>query len=56
LSDFYRENNAKFFLFKLNSDVQQEKHLDANEKDYPIVKVSLEDLKKHIESTPDGGE
>lgn len=53
LPGFYRENNAKFFLFKLNSDAQQEKHLDVNEKDYPIVKVSLEDLKKYIESMPD---
>jgi hypothetical protein len=56
LPGFYRENNAKFFLFKLNSDAQQEKHLDVNEKDYPIVKVSLEDLKKYIGSMPDGEE
>ena len=56
MPDFYRENNAKFFLFKLNSDAQQEKHLDVNEKDYPIVKVSLEDLEKYVESMSDGEE
>jgi hypothetical protein len=51
--DFYRENNAKFFLFKLNSDAQQEKHLDKGEKDYPVVKISIEDLKKYVKSMPE---
>jgi hypothetical protein len=56
MHEFYRENNAKYFLFKLNSDSQQEKNLDIHEKDYPIVKITLEDLKKHIESMPESDE
>ena len=50
LPNFYRENNAKYFLFKLNSDAKQDKHLDANEKDYPVVKVSLQDFRKCVDS------
>jgi len=54
--DFYRENNAKYFLFKLHSDAQQEKHLDAGEKDYPVVKMSIEDLKQYVKSMPEWSE
>ncbi|MBO4517090.1 hypothetical protein J5751_06800 [bacterium] len=56
MPDFYRENNAKYFLFKLNSDSRQEKSLESYEKDYPIVKISIEDLKKYIESMPESDE
>lgn len=53
LPNYYRENNAKFFLFKLNSDMKWDKHLDPDENDYPVVKIRIDDLKNGIQSMPD---
>ena len=52
----WRENNAKFYLFELNSDSQQEKQLTEFEKDCPIVKISVQEFKKYLQSLVDNPE
>jgi len=45
----WRENNAKYFLFKLNSDSQQPKNLTEFESDYKCVKVTIDEFKKYLQ-------
>jgi len=45
----WRENNAKYFLFKLNSDSQQSKKLTEFESDYQCVKVTIDEYKKYLQ-------
>ena len=45
----WRENNAKYFLFKLNSDSQQPKKLTEFESDYKCVKVTIDEYKKYLQ-------
>jgi hypothetical protein len=49
----WRENNAKYYLFELNSDSQQEKQLTEFEKDCPIVKISIQEFKESLQSLID---
>lgn len=46
----WRENNATYLLFKLNSDHHQAKQLTAYEEDCPIVKVSIQELKTDLQA------
>ena len=45
----WRENNAKYFLFKLNSDSQQPKKLTEFESDYKCVKLTIDEYKKYLQ-------
>jgi len=45
----WRENNAKYFFFKLNSDSQQPKKLTESESDYQCVKVTIDEFKKYLQ-------
>ena len=45
----WRENNAKYFLFKLNSDSQQPKNLTKFESDYQCVKVTIDEFIKYLQ-------
>jgi len=42
----HRENNAKYLLFKLNSEARKEKKLTEYKKDSPIMRVSSEEILK----------
>lgn len=48
--EVWRENNATYLLFKLNSDQHQAKQLTAYEEDCPIVKVSIQELKADLQA------
>ena len=48
--EVWRENNATYLLFKLNSDQHQAKQLTAYEEDCPIVKVSIQELKTDLQA------
>ena len=45
----WRENNAKYFLFKLNSNSQQPKNLTKFESDYQCVKVTIDEFIKYLQ-------
>ena len=45
----WRENNAKYFLFKLNSDSQQPKNLTKFESDYQCVKVTIDEFINYLQ-------
>ena len=54
--EVWRENNANYLLFKLNSEIQQAKQLTEYEQDCPIVKVSLQEVKADLQSIIEKGE
>jgi len=44
-----RENNAKYYLFRLNSDSKQPQNLTEYESDYQCVKITLDEFKKYLQ-------
>ncbi len=52
----WRENNATYLLFRLNSDTHEAKQLTAYEEDCPIVKITLQELKADLQAIIEKGQ